>query len=100
MSRTERNSMWYKFKDKIKKIWIMFYLRVISPCLAAIGNGVEKIDYWFDKKIDNHRAKRQYLKALYDVDPIARLHYDIKQMKILLIVVMICVLALEIAVIF
>ena len=100
MTRLERNTMWNRFKMSVKKIWVLFYLRVISPCLTAIGNGVEKFDKWVDEKIEHRKAKRQYLKAMYDVDPVARLYRDVKQIKVLLVILMICVLALELTVIF
>ncbi len=92
--------MWNNFKNIIKKIWVVIYLHVVSPCLTFLGNCWDKLENWLDKVLDNHHAKRQYLKALYDVDPIARIHRDIQHIKILLIVIMICVLVLELVVIF
>lgn len=100
MTRIERNNMWNKFKNKMKQIWLVIYLRVISPCLVFLGNCWDALENWLDKKLDRYHAKRQYLKALYDVDPIARIHRDIQHIKILLIVIMICVLVLELVVIF
>ena len=92
--------MWNKFKNTIEKIWVVIYLHVVSPCLTFLGNCWDKLENWLDKVFDNYHAKRQYLKALYDVDPIARIHRDITHIKILLIVIMICVLILELVVIF
>lgn len=92
--------MWNRFKNKMKQIWLVIYLHVISPCLTFLGNCWDKLENWLDKVLDNYHAKRQYLKALYDVDPVARIHRDIKHIKILLIVIMICVLVLELVVIF
>ena len=100
MTRVKRNNMWCKFKSTVKKIWLVIYLRVISPCLTALGNGWDAIENWLDKKMDAYHAKRQYLKAMYDVDPVARIHRDIRHIKFLLVLVMICVLTLELVVIF
>ena len=100
MTRVGRNNMWNRFKSTIEKIWVVIYLRVISPCLTFLGNSWDKLENWLDKKMDHYHAKRQYLKALYDVDPVARIHRDIKHIKILLIIIMICVLVLELVVIF
>lgn len=100
MTRAKQNKVWNTFKSKVKQFWLIFYLRVISPCLTVLGNGFDKFEKWLDKKMDDYIARRQYLKALYDVEPMARVRRDIKHIKILLVITMICVLVLELAVIF
>ena len=101
MSRVERYyKMENKFSRKVKEIWIAFYLRVISPCLTFLGNVCDKFETWLDNKLDNWAAKRQYLKAMYNIDPVARTCRDLRQIKILLVITMICVLILECVVIF
>lgn len=100
MTRAKQDNSWDKFKEKVKTIWLIIYLHIISPCFTVIGNGLDKLENWIEEKIENYLARRQYLKALYDVDPMARIHRDIKQIKFLLILVMLCVLVLELVVIF
>lgn len=100
MTRIKQDDSWDKFKKKVKEIWLIIYLHVFSPCLTVLGNGFDSLEKWLDKKMDNYIARRQYLKALYDVEPMARVHRDIKHIKILLVITMICVLVLELAVIF
>ena len=100
MTRIKQDGSWDKFKKKLKEIWLIIYLRVFSPCFTVMGNGIDRFEHWLDRKMDNYIARRQYLKALYNVEPMARVHRDIKHIKILLVITMVCVFVLELAVIF
>lgn len=100
MTRIAEDTKWIIFKNKIRNFWLIFYLNVISPILNVLGEGVERIDRWLDNKSKNHKAKRHYLHMLYEMDPkMAKIHKDIVHIKCLLILVMICILVLDIAVI-